>query len=140
MAGQQPLIPPLPQAPPVIQPPPGRVLLANLVTGNFYTVIHRNGPGVMRETFTGRFVQPGTTQPHGNATAIFNNLNIPNQPPILATLLRTVMDADWYYVPLHVPTAAPAATVPIASRKGGKRTKVQRKKRKSKKSRKTCRK
>ena len=139
-APQNPFILPLPQTATAVPPPVNRILLANLVPGEFYTVINRHGPTQeLRPTFTGSFVEAGTTQPNNEATARFNNLNYPNHPPnhppVPPAQSRTVMDNDWYYVPM----AAPGAPTP-ASRRGGKRTKVQRKKRKSKKSRKTCRK
>lgn len=109
MAAQNPLGLQLPQAPPVVPVPPGRVLLANLVPGNFYTVINRRGPGILRETFTGSFLL-SLVATNGTPFARFDHLTILGQPPEPPAIWRSVNDNDWYYVPLPPPAAASPAS------------------------------
>lgn len=96
------------------------ILIQNLVPGNRYSIIHRQG---LIPTKVGTFVRLFQGQ---DSSARFNNL-VGYPTPIRTSAFR---DNEWFFVPL---AAAPAA--PPASRRGGKRK--QKNTRKSRKSRKS---
>ena len=96
------------------------ILIQNLVPGNRYSIIHRQG---LLPTSVGTFVRLVQGQVSG---AQFNNL-VGEPSPITNSEFR---DDEWFFVPL-----AAALGAPPAPRRGGKRK--QKNTRKSRKSRKS---